>query len=283
MEVVSTKAKLKAVLEDIRWDKSVGFVPTMGAFHDGHLSLFRAAQKRGDVVVASLYVNPTQFGLGEDYGRYPRNLERDRTLAEEQGVDVLFVPGDKEIYPKGTPHTWVRVDGLEDKLCGKYRPGHFRAVATVVAKLFHIIAPDRAYFGEKDYQQILVIERMVRDLDFPVKVVRCPTARDADGVAMSSRNVYLSGKERAAAPVLHRALSHGKSLAQNGETSSTKIGKSMERVLSEEPMCKPQYVGVYDGDNLDELNGKLRGKVLLAVAAHFGKSRLVDSIALRVG
>lgn len=283
MEVVTTKAKLRAVLDDMHWPATIGFVPTMGAFHDGHLSLFRAAQKRGDFIVASIYVNPMQFGIGEDFSQYPRNLERDSTLAEELGVDVLFLPGDKEIYPQGRPTTWIRVESLEGKLCCKYRPGHFRGVATVVGKLLHMVRPDRAYFGEKDYQQLLVVERLVKDLNFPVKIVRCPTVREPDGLAMSSRNVYLSPKERAAAPVVYRALCQGKTLAQHGETSSAKIRKAMERALAEESRCKPQYVGVYDAETLDEINGKLRGKVLLAVAAHFGKSRLIDSITLRVG
>lgn len=281
MQVISDPRQLRATLRQMA-NKRIGFVPTMGAFHGGHVSLFHKARAENDVVVVSAYVNPTQFGLGEDYKTYPRNVDRDRTIAEEEGIDILFTPSDKDVYPAGQPVAWVRIEALEAKLCGAYRPGHFRGVATVVAKLLNMVQPDKAYFGEKDYQQLIIIEQMAKDLCFGAEIVRVPISRETDGLAMSSRNVYLSPEERKAAAVLYRALLEGRNAAQRGEKTPEGMSRAMEAELAKEPLCKPQYIGVYDACNLDQLSGRAGGCVLLAVAANFGNTRLIDNLVLRL-
>ena len=213
MRICKTVVDMRAACEAVRRDgKRLGFVPTMGALHEGHLSLVRAAKAGCDVVAASIFVNPTQFGAGEDLAKYPRTFERDRELLEREGVAVLFAPSVEEMYPTGAM-TWVTVDGLSDKLDGRSRPGHFRGVTTVVAKLFHIVDPDAAFFGQKDAAQLAIIRRMVRDLKFPVEIVGCPIVREADGLAMSSRNAYLDPEERKQALVLHRVADAGEEVS----------------------------------------------------------------------
>lgn len=280
MQIVQHPIQLRLNIERLRGDRKVSLVPTMGFFHEGHLQLFRAAREQGDLVVVSSYLNPTQFGLGEDLARYPRDLNRDAAMAEEERVDILFTPTDDVMYPSGTPRTWVRLENLEEKMCGRYRPGHFRGVATVVAKLFNMVRPDRAHFGEKDFQQVRVVEQMVKDLAFGIEVVRLPTVRENDGLAMSSRNSYLDSDERAAATILHKALLEGKCAAQRGERSGNEIKEVMEATLAREPLCRPQYAGVYDVETLDEIMGDRHGHVLLAVAAYVGHTRLFDNLVL---
>jgi len=259
---------------------TIGLVPTMGAFHQGHLTLMRQAGLECARVVVSLFVNPTQFSPGEDFQTYPRRPEQDLTLAESVGVDVLFAPEAGEIYPPGF-RSIVEVEGLGSGLCGAFRPGHFRGVATVVAKLFNIIQPDRAYFGEKDAQQLRIVRQMTRDLDFPLQVVAVPTVREDDGLAMSSRNVYLSTVERQAATCLYRALLAGRDRMLAGERDPDVIRVAMEQVLAREPLAHPQYVEVVDADTLEAPSGG--GPWLLALAVLVGKSRLIDNLTVAGG
>ncbi|GMV34960.1 MAG: pantoate--beta-alanine ligase [Chloroflexi bacterium] len=257
---------------------TVGLVPTMGYLHEGHLSLVQKAKRECDHVVATIFVNPTQFGANEDLSKYPRDFKRDSDLLESLGVDLLWSPTAEIMYPPGY-QTWVEVEALTKGLEGAMRPGHFRGVATVVAKLFNVIQPDKAYFGQKDAQQAAVIRRMVKDLNFPLEVIVCPTVREADGLAMSSRNVYLSAEERAAATVLYRALSAAKDLYEAGERNAEKLRERMKGVLSSEPLAQMQYVSCADYDSLEELDVVI-GKTLLSMAVFFGKTRLIDNFVL---
>jgi pantoate--beta-alanine ligase len=255
----------------------VGLVPTMGAYHAGHLSLFHAAREECRTVVASLFVNPTQFGDAADLARYPRDEARDAAAAEEAGVDVLFAPAVEELYPPGY-ETWVEVEEASRGLEGRQRPGHFRAVATICLKLFNIVRPRRAYFGQKDAQQVMVIRRMALDLAIPTEVIACPTVREADGLALSSRNVHLSGEERAAAPVLRRALLAGRGRWEAGERSAEAIRDAMRAELAKEPLASPNYVSVADGMTLAELERVPdAGPALLSLAVRFGATRLIDN------
>ena len=255
--------------------RRVGFVPTMGFLHDGHASLMRRASAENDVVLVSIFVNPLQFGANEDLAAYPRDLDSDLSLCETEGVDVVFHPGVTEMYPEENPFTIAGGD-IGTKLCGRTRPGHFDGVATVVAKLFNIAGPCRAYFGKKDAQQLVVIERLVRALNFPVTVVGCDIVREPDGLAMSSRNVYLDPHERRAALVLKRALDEATAVVRDGERDARRIGTLMGSRISSEPLAKLDYAAAVDTETLDDLE-QLAGPALLAVAAWVGKARLIDN------
>jgi pantoate--beta-alanine ligase len=261
-----------------RSGKRLGFVPTMGALHEGHLSLVRAAKTSCHAVAASIFVNPTQFGPAEDLAKYPRTFERDRELLEREGVELLFAPSNEEMYPAGAV-TWVTVEGLSDKLDGRSRPGHFRGVTTVVAKLFHIVEPDAAFFGQKDAAQLAIIRRMVRDLNFPVNVVACPIAREPDGLAMSSRNAYLDPQQRKQALVLHRSLLRVKKSWDAGENDAAKLLAAGQEEFAEEKSVRLDYLEILDPDSLDTLASAAQG-ALVAVAAVVGTTRLIDNMLL---
>lgn len=285
MRRISTIAELRSVLDGARaQNRAVGFVPTMGFLHEGHVSLMRAA--RADipdgVVVASIFVNPLQFAAHEDLDDYPRDLERDCALAEEAGVDIVFVPSVEEMYPRPVATT-VSVSGVSEGYEGASRPTHFAGVATVVAKLFSIVGPCRAYFGEKDFQQLAVVRRMVSDLSMPVEVVGCPTIREHDGLAMSSRNAYLTDDERAAAPVVHRALRAGAAVVLAGETDPAEVRAAMANVLDTEPLGDPDYVAVVRASDLsvpDPIDAEDHGDLRLLVAVRFGSARLIDNLGV---
>ncbi|HEY4356809.1 MAG TPA: pantoate--beta-alanine ligase [Acidobacteriaceae bacterium] len=258
---------------------SLALVPTMGALHEGHLSLVRAARRMCDSVAVSIFVNPLQFGPTEDLARYPRTLAQDIAMLERENVDFVFAPTPEEIYPQGTSATFVEVGGVSDRLDGKTRPGHFRGVATVVAKLFNILSPDVAFFGQKDAAQVAVLKAMVRDLNFPVRLEICPTVREADGLAMSSRNRYLSEKEREQALVLHRSLEAAAGLTGlNGRDAAT-VQLRMLQTLEQEPAVVTEYAEVVDAETLLPIDN-LSGGALLAVAARVGQTRLIDNIVL---
>jgi pantoate--beta-alanine ligase len=258
--------------------KRLGLVPTMGALHEGHRSLVRAARARCDAVAVSIFVNPTQFGPTEDLSKYPRQFDQDCRLLEEEGVEILFVPAVEEIYPQDAT-TWVLVEGLSEKLDGRSRPGHFRGVTTIVAKLFHIIEPEAAFFGQKDAAQLAVIRRMVRDLNFPVEIVACPIVREADGLAMSSRNVYLNREERDRALVLQRALQEVRLQFQAGQRSASKLISAGKEVFVREPQIRLDYFEIVHPDTLDPVD-RISQKTLVAVAAYVGTTRLIDNVVL---
>jgi len=258
--------------------KRLGFVPTMGALHQGHISLVRAARARCDVVAVSIFVNPLQFGPNEDLAKYPRTFERDLELLEKEAVDILFAPTPEEMYPARVV-TYVTVEGLSEKLCGKSRLGHFRGVTTVVAKLFHIVEPDLAFFGQKDAAQAAIIRRMVRDLNLPVEIEVCPIVREPDGLAMSSRNAYLSPQERKSALVLHRALTQVKSRFDQGERNAAALIEAGGQVLALEPAVRVDYFEIVDSATLDPLP-ELTSSALVAIAAFVGNTRLIDNILL---
>ncbi|ATW27056.1 pantoate--beta-alanine ligase [Candidatus Formimonas warabiya] len=281
MKIIKTLSEMKSyTAEKRREHQTIGFVPTMGYLHQGHLALMQAARKDCAVVIASIFVNPIQFGIGEDYEEYPRDLTRDGALAESVGVDAIFAPSVGEMYPKGY-HTFVHVESLTDYLCGASRPGHFRGVTTVVAKLFNIIQPDLAYFGQKDAQQVTVIERMVEDLNMNVKIVRVPIVREEDGLAMSSRNVYLNPEERKQALVLSRSLAEAKSLVEKGERDAKVAKDRIRDMISQAPLARIDYIEIVDGRTMEPVE-ILRGKVLIALAVKFGKTRLIDNVLLEV-
>jgi pantoate--beta-alanine ligase len=257
--------------------RSIGLVPTMGALHEGHLSLVRGAVEGCDFVVVSIFVNPTQFGPDEDLDSYPRDLEGDAAKVEELGADLVFAPSPNEMYAPNACTT-VSVDVLTEGLCGAHRPGHFDGVTTVVCKLLNIVTPDRAYFGRKDYQQLTVIRRMVRDLDMPVEVIGLPTVREEDGLALSSRNEYLSERERAAAPKLHEALEAGAEAARDGATGA-EVERLVATQLGEEPLFDLQYVKAVDANTLQPL-GDESGPMVIAAAAYLGDTRLIDNVAV---
>ncbi|OFX17706.1 MAG: pantoate--beta-alanine ligase [Armatimonadetes bacterium RBG_16_58_9] len=261
-----------------REDKTIGFVPTMGAFHRGHMALINAASEKCDYVAVSIFVNPTQFGLTEDYKRYPRGLDSDAAKCERAGVDLLFAPSADEMYPDGF-NTWIEVGGLAQILEGKSRPGHFRGVATVCAKLFNIVQPDRAFFGTKDYQQLKVIEKMVRDLSLSVCIVPVETVREVDGLAMSSRNQYLSAAEREAALVLHYALEDAKKAFKAGEKSAHTIQLMAENFINAEHPARIDYVAVVDAETLQPITRIDRPTVVL-LAVRIGTTRLIDNTLL---
>jgi pantoate--beta-alanine ligase len=279
MKILTTVSEMRSACAAAKHGgKRMGFVPTMGALHEGHLSLVRAARADCDVVAASIFVNPTQFGPNEDLAKYPRPFERDRQLLESETVDILFAPSAAEMYPAGAS-TFIFVEEMSERLCGKSRPGHFRGVTTIVAKLFNIVDPDHAYFGQKDAAQAAIIRKMVRDLCFRTEIVVCPIVREADGLAMSSRNVYLSGEERQRALVLHRALQRVQSLFDAGERSVTKLREAGARVFQDEPQVQVDYVEIVHPESLEDLESLSAG-ALVAVAAKFGTTRLIDNIVL---
>jgi len=257
---------------------TVGLVPTMGYLHEGHLSLVRRARAECEHVVVSIFVNPTQFGPKEDLSSYPRDLERDLSLIEPLGADLVWMPTTEIMYPPGY-QTWVEVETITRPLEGSMRPGHFRGVTTVVAKLFNGVQPHKAYFGQKDAQQAAVIRQMTRDLNFPIEVVVCPIVREPDGLAMSSRNVYLDAEERKAATVLYRSLSAARNVYENGERNAEKLRQMMKEVIASEPLAKMQYVSCADYDTLEELE-TVDGKALLSMAVFLGKTRLIDNFVL---
>jgi len=260
-------------------DKTIGLVPTMGALHDGHLSLIREARRMCDVVVVSVFVNPTQFALDEDFERYPRDLTKDAAILTDYNVDYIFAPTIEEVYPKDFS-TYVTVSGLSEQLEGVSRPGHFRGVATVVTVLLNIVRPDFAFFGQKDAQQTLIVKRLVRDLAFETEIVVLPTVREESGLALSSRNAYLNEDERRAALVLYRALSRAKEAYKDGERSGSRLASIVQATVAAEPLARLDYVSVADADTLEQLERLNDRTVLIALAVHIGKARLIDNIIL---
>jgi len=261
--------------------KRLGFVPTMGALHEGHLSLVRAAKASCNVVAASIFVNPTQFGANEDLAKYPRTFERDRGMLEKEGVELLFAPSVEEMYPAGAV-TWVTVEGLSDTLDGRSRPGHFRGVTTILAKLFHIIEPDAAFFGQKDAAQVAIIRRMVRDLNLPIGIVACPIVREADGLAMSSRNAYLDPRQRQQALALHRALRRVKKSWDEGERDAQRLANMGREEVAAEKAVRLDYFEIVSSDTLESIENATSG-ALVAVAAYLGSTRLIDNLVLHKG
>jgi pantoate--beta-alanine ligase len=279
MKIIKSPSVLSENLKKFRLaGKSVGFVPTMGALHAGHLSLIRQARKENKAVVASIFVNPEQFGPQEDLKRYPRPLNKDLALCRKEKVDLVFIPRAKEIYGKGFS-TYVNVEGLSSALCGKSRPGHFRGVATIVAKLFNIVQPNVAYFGQKDAQQAIIIKRMAGDLNIPVKVKVMPTLRQADGLALSSRNAYLSRKEKIDALVLSRALNLAKLLIKSGARSAPRIISRMRQLINRNKSARIDYIAIVDAENLKPVK-KIAGGCLIALAVKIGRTRLIDNFQL---
>ena len=277
MEVVYSKAQMSQLCG--KASRPLGLVPTMGYLHQGHLSLVRQARKENDTLAVSIFVNPSQFGPQEDYAAYPRDMERDLNLLAKQGTDLVFAPTVEEMYPQGFD-TWVEVAGLAQRLEGEHRPGHFRGVATAVAKLFNIVRPDRAYFGQKDGQQTAVIKRMAIDLDLGVEIVVVPTVREPDGLAMSSRNVYLTTEQRQAATVIYKALCYAKDLWGKGERDGERLRREVRLILEDQPQVdKIDYVSVADATTLDELD-KVEDSAMVLVAVRIGKARLIDNVIL---
>ena len=281
MNIYHTIKEIRQFVREARLSgKTVGFVPTMGYFHDGHLELMRQAKKQCDVVVVSIFVNPTQFGPKEDFAKYPRNMERDAQMSREVGVAAIFNPDVEEMYPEGYC-TYVDVERITEKLCGLTRPGHFRGVATVVTKLFNIVQPDKAYFGQKDAQQLLVIKRMVRDLDMDLEVVTVATKREADGLAMSSRNIYLNETQRNGALVLSKGLQAAADAVAAGEKDIGVIRELVVKVIKSEPLAEIDYVEIFSHPDLTDVK-EISGSALLAVAVKMGQTRLIDNIILGV-
>lgn len=279
VKICRTIDEMRAACRAARQDhRRLGFVPTMGALHAGHISLVRAARQQCDTVAASIFVNPTQFGPKEDFSKYPRTFERDREMFEAEKVGILFAPTVEEMYPPGAT-TFVTVEGLSDKLCGRSRPGHFRGVTTVVAKLFNIVEPDLAFFGQKDAAQAVIIRRMVRDLGFDVEIVVCPIVREPDGLALSSRNAYLDPQQRKQATVLYRALMRIQFLADQGESDSARLIAAALEEFKQQPEVRLDYFEVVDREILDPVANTSKG-ALVAVAAFVGPTRLIDNIVL---
>lgn len=282
MKIAQRISEVRALVRDRRQEgRRIGFVPTMGYLHEGHLSLVRRARADCGTVVVSIFVNPLQFGPREDLAAYPRDLERDAALLRAEGVDLLFAPPEEEMYPQGQPLTFVEVHGLTAGLCGASRPGHFRGVATVVNKLFQIVQPDAAYFGQKDYQQLQVIRRMVLDTNLPVEIVGCPIVREPDGLAMSSRNVYLTPPERTAARVLSQALAAARGRAAAGERDAAALQAHVQAVIAAEPLARIDYVAIVDAESLQPVE-RLSGRVLVALAVYIGRTRLIDNTVLEL-
>lgn len=282
MKILNTIKDIQAEVREARKnDRSVGFVPTMGFLHEGHLSLVKRAKKENDIVIVSIFVNPTQFGPGEDFESYPRDLDRDSKLVESMGADIVFSPDTKEIYPDGCT-TYVEIEGdITNKLCGASRPGHFKGVTTIVAKLFNIVTPDRAYFGQKDAQQVAVIKKMVSDLHFDIEIVPCPIIRERDGLAMSSRNIYLNEGERRAATVLSKSLMNAEEVIKKGELDAFKIRNFIIENISSEPLAEVDYVEIVNAKTLESIK-KIKDDILIALAVKIGKARLIDNIVLEV-
>lgn len=280
MEITRTIGEMRRASHEAKTaGKRLGFVPTMGALHEGHLSLVRAARAQCEVVAASIFVNPLQFGPKEDFSKYPRTFERDCELLKKESVDFIFAPSAEEMYPAGAI-TYITLEGLSEKLCGKSRPGHFRGVATIVAKLFNILQPDFAFFGQKDAAQHAILRRMVRDLNMPVQLVVCPIVREADGLAMSSRNIYLSTHERREALVLSRSLQQIERDFDAGERDASKLIEAGKQVFASAPSVRMDYLEIVDPDSLEAL-AEIDRPALVAVAAFVGNTRLIDNITLR--
>ncbi len=281
MRIVKSIDQLRIIIANYRREnKTIGFVPTMGYFHEGHLSLMREAKKHNDICVVSIYVNPTQFGPKEDFKKYPRDIRRDSSMLKKENIDILFVPSDNAIYPESYL-TYIDVGKISSTLCGYFRPGHFRGVATVVAKLLNIVSPDVLYLGQKDAQQVVVLKAMVEDLNFPVQVKIVATMREVDGLAMSSRNKYLSDEHRQEASVIYRALVQAKQRIKAGERSSTKITAQIRAMIQKQSSGKIQYVQCVDTKSLQALK-VLKGDVLIALAVFFGKTRLIDNVIIPI-
>ncbi|MBU1037913.1 MAG: pantoate--beta-alanine ligase [Candidatus Omnitrophica bacterium] len=280
MKLINSISRMATLVKILRKEgKTIGFVPTMGYLHVGHMSLVKAAKKHTDVVVLSIFVNPLQFGPKEDFKKYPRDIKRDEALAGDAGVDIMFCPSVSEIYPEGYT-TYVNVENFTDKLCGISRPEHFKGVATVVAKLFNIVKPDVAYFGQKDVQQAIVIKKMARDLNMDIEIKAMPIIRESDGLAMSSRNIYLSEAERREALVLNRSLEKASALTVAGERDSGKIIKEMKELISQKPMVKIDYVSIVDTKDLKDIP-VISGEALVAIAAIVGSTRLIDNVIVK--
>jgi len=281
MEILTTKNEVKLQIK--KWKEqglSIGFVPTMGFLHEGHLSLITHSVADNARTVVSIFVNPTQFGPDEDFDSYPRDLDRDAILCENAGADVIFHPEADNMYGENFS-TYVDIHNLGDELCGKSRPTHFKGVCTVVSKLLNIVTPDSAYFGQKDAQQLAVIRRMVRDLDMNVRIIGCPIIREADGLAKSSRNTYLNKQERQAALVLHQALLLGQQLIQDGERSTARLIQAMTEKVQAEPLARIDYIEIVDGDELKKTD-QVSGQILAAMAVYIGKTRLIDNFTMFV-
>jgi len=279
METISSPGLMQnAALARKGEGKLIAFVPTMGYLHQGHLSLIRAARKAGDVLAVSIFVNPSQFGPTEDLGAYPRDLQRDLGLLQDEGVDLVFTPGEKDIYPDGYS-TWVEEERFSRPLCGAARPGHFRGVATVVLKLFNLVQPDTAFFGQKDYQQALVISKMVEDLNLPVTIEVCPIVREKDGLALSSRNKYLSPEERAQAPCLFAALNLAEKMTAAGELDTSRLIQAMRGLIESEPDARIDYVSILEAENLEPIE-TIKGPAVAALAVFIGTTRLIDNAIL---
>ncbi|MCK4850875.1 MAG: pantoate--beta-alanine ligase [Phycisphaerae bacterium] len=281
MEIARTKAEIRRLVGVAKKaGQTVGFVATLGALHGGHMSLIERARKETDFVVVSIFLNPTQFGPDEDLDEYPRQEEKDLALCEKAGVDVVFAPSVEQMYPSGHC-TVVKIEGLSEKLCGANRPGFFAGVSTVVAKLFNIVEPDIAYFGQKDAQQGLIIKRMVEELDMPIEIRMCQTVREEEGLAMSSRNAYLDAKQRKQANCLYQALQEGKKLIEGGQVDRDKVTAAMERVITQAGPCSIDYVAAVDSQSLEPATAENRSW-LLALAVRIGRSRLIDNIVVEI-
>ena len=275
MQVTNTIEKTRELVNNWKKEgKTIGLVPTMGYLHEGHASLIRRCREENDIVVVSDFVNPTQFGPNEDLEAYPRDFDRDSALCESIGADLIFCPSPVEMYHD--PHAFVSIDTLSDTLCGKTRPIHFKGVCTVVSKLFNIVKPDRAYFGQKDAQQLAIIRRMVRDLNMDIEIVGCPIVREEDGLAKSSRNTYLNEEEREAALILSKAVFLGKKMVEDGETSAAAVKEAMIKKIESEPMAKIDYVEAVDGLSMQPVE-EIKAPVLVAMAVYIGKTRLIDN------
>lgn len=281
MEIINRRQRMSSVARKVRreQDRTIGLVPTMGALHDGHLSLIREARRMCDLVVVSVFVNPAQFALDEDFERYPRDLTQDAAILTDYNVDYIFAPSIEEIYPKDFS-TYVTVGGLSEQLEGAARPGHFRGVATVVTILFNIVRPDFAFFGQKDAQQTIIVKRLVRDLAFETEIVVLPTIREESGLALSSRNSYLNEDEKRAAAILHRALQRAKEEYAAGERSGSRLAEVVRSTIAGEPLARLDYVSVTEADTLETLEKLDDRPVLIALAVHLGKTRLIDNIVL---
>jgi pantoate--beta-alanine ligase len=276
MQIIETVAEMKRVRRGLK--SSLGFVPTMGYLHEGHLTLVRRSREANDRTVVSIFVNPTQFGPSEDFDRYPRDYPRDFAMLEKEKTDFVFLPPPKELYPEGY-NTWVEVKGVTDPLEGAIRPGHFRGVATVVAKLFNIVEPNRAYFGQKDAQQCVAVKKMAGDLNMNLEVVIVPTVREPDGLAMSSRNVYLNPEERRQAPVLYTALSTAHVMWAEGEKDSNRLRQAMENLIRQKPLGKIEYISIADARTFQELE-RAESPAVISLAVKFGRTRLIDNTLL---
>jgi len=281
MEITGSIKQVRSCVKDVRSrGESVGFVPTMGALHAGHVSLIKAAKQKCDFVVVSIFVNPTQFGPDEDFDKYPRPIGKDAAICEQAGVDLVFSPTASEMY-KAENMTWVDVEKLAEHLCGRSRPGHFRGVTTVCAKLFNIVRPDFAFFGQKDAQQAIIIKRMVADLNMDLEVVICPIVREDDGLAMSSRNKYLSVEQRQQALLLHKSLVRGEKLVKEGLRDCAEIKNQMTEILNESPAISVEYISIVDIETLADVE-EITEKALIALAVKLGRTRLIDNIIVDV-